>query len=82
MEEYSLKVYGTNWCIDCFRSKRFLDKHKIEYQWININQDAAARDFVRNVNNGNLSVPTIVFSDGSILTEPSSNELRHKLNLD
>ena len=38
---------------------------------------AAAR--VRAINNGNESVPTLVFPDGSTLTEPTVGELQSKL---
>lgn len=82
MNEGKIIVYGTNWCLDCFRTKRILDKYKINYQWIDINQEKDAREFVRDVNHGNLSVPTIVFPDGSTLIEPSGKELINKLNLE
>ena len=81
MSDELIKVYGTRWCGDCYREKWLLERHEINYQWININQDSNAKDFVRQVNNGNLSVPTIVFADGSILTEPSNLELLTKLGL-
>ena len=74
-----IKVYGSRWCVDCYRAKRILDKHKVAYDWIDINQDAEAKKFVGEVNNGNYVVPTIVFHDGSMLSEPSNAELRNKL---
>jgi len=39
------------------------------------------RKFVESVNHGNRSVPTIVFPDGSVLTEPADMTLRAKLGL-
>lgn len=81
MGEVGIKVYGTSWCVDCFRARRFLDAHQIAYQWINIKQDTGAQEFVRKANQGNLSVPTIVFEDGTILSEPSNSELKQKLGL-
>ena len=77
----SLTIYGTSWCGDCRRSKRFLDQHAIPYRWIDIEQDEAAADQVRVLNHGMNSVPTIVFSDGSVLTEPSNAELGRKLGV-
>lgn len=74
-----IKVYGTKWCPDCFRAKRVLDKHQTAYAWIDIEQDAAAADYVVKVNKGSRSVPTIIFPDGSILVEPSDSELEKKL---
>ena len=68
-------IYATNWCGDCKRARRFFDDHEIPYQWINIDDNPEAEQFVRTTNNGNRSVPTIVFPDGRILVEPSNRQL-------
>ena len=72
-------VYGTTWCPDCTRAKRILQQAKLEFEWINIedNNDGAA--FVKQTNRGMMSVPTILFEDGSTLTEPSNAQLAAKL---
>ena len=72
-------VYGTNWCGDCLRTRRVLDKREIQYEWINIDRDQQAEQFVLQHNNGLRSVPTIVFPDGSILVEPKFSRLVEKL---
>lgn len=79
MAEIKIKVYGTTWCPDCERAKGVLAKNSVEYDWIDISNDAAARVYVEKVNHGNRSVPTIVFTDGSILVEPSNAVLEKKL---
>lgn len=79
--EKPLIVYGTPWCPDCRRSKQFLGEHRIAYDYIDIDQDPAAQAEVERLNRGNRSVPTIVFPDGSILVEPSNEELAQKLGL-
>ena len=68
-------IYATDWCGDCKRARRFFDDHKIPYQWINIDANPEAEQFVRTANNGDRSVPTIVFPDGRILVEPSNRQL-------
>jgi glutaredoxin-like protein len=82
MPDTSIIVYGTTWCGDCRRARRFLQNHQIDFQWINIDQDREAEAYVREVNHGNRSVPTIVFPDGSILVEPSNLQLAKKLNIE
>jgi glutaredoxin-like protein len=77
----TIKVYGTNWCGDCWRSRRYLDQNKIAYDFINIDSDKEAELFVKTTNRGMRSVPTIVFADGSILVEPSNKQLAEKLGL-
>lgn len=79
--ETQIIIYGTTWCYDTFRAKKILDKNNIPYQWIDIDKDMDGRKFVEETNHGYRSVPTIVFPDGSILVEPSNDELTVKLGL-
>jgi mycoredoxin len=74
-------MYGTTWCPDCTRSKRVLATHDVEYKWIDIDEEIWAADEVIKLNNGNKSVPTILFPDGTVLVEPSDQELETKLGV-
>jgi len=73
-------MYTTEWCPDCWRAKQVMGSMKVAYQEINISEDEAAIELVIRLNNGSRSVPTIVFPDGSILTEPSTTTLVQKLH--
>ena len=75
-------VYGTRWCWDCRRTRQFLDKRQIQYEWIDIDDDKSAEAYVRKTNGGNRSVPTILFPDGDILVEPSNQALARKLQIE
>ena len=79
MPENQICVYGTRWCPDCARAKQVLNKHKVPFSWIDIEENDEARAYVEKVNKGYKSVPTIVFQDGSVLVEPSNAELEKKL---
>jgi len=81
MTDATIIIYGTNWCGDCRRTRRFLDYHTIPYQWIDIDQDKEAEQFVLKTNRGMRSVPTIVFPDGSVLVEPSNTKVAAKLGI-
>lgn len=74
-------LYGTHWCGDTRRACRFLDEHDIDYQFIDIDENKKGEEFVRNVNYGARSVPTIVFPDGTILTEPDERTLAKKCGI-
>jgi thioredoxin reductase (NADPH) len=76
-----LKVYGAPWCPDCRTSKQFLGEQRMDYDWIDIDQDPEAARYVRETNDGKQIIPTIVFPDGSFLAEPSNAELAQKLGL-
>lgn len=75
-----ISVYGTRWCGDSRRALKLLDERNIDYKWINIDKEKAGEKFVKETNQGNRSVPTIVFPDGSILVEPSNQALNEKLD--
>ena len=81
MSKAEITVYGTYWCPDCRRSKQFLGEHQIPYDWIDIDEDQAAAQFVIEKNAGKRIIPTIVFNDGSFLVEPTNAELAAKLGL-
>lgn len=80
-EKQRLIIYGTPWCPDCRRSKQFLGEHRVPYDYIDIEDDPASQAEVMRINRGYRSVPTIVFPDGSSLTEPSNEALAQKLGL-
>jgi mycoredoxin len=75
-EQHSgIVMYSTTWCGDCRRSKRWLNENNIPYTEIDIEEDAQAAAYVDQVNHGRAVVPTIIFPDGAILTEPSNTAL-------
>lgn len=74
-----LTMYTTPWCGYCFRLKSMLKSAGIRYNEIDIEEDPAAAEFVSSVNDGNRTVPTVRFADGSTLTNPSGKEVERKL---
>ena len=71
-----LTMYTTVWCGYCRRLKNQLAREGIEVTEVDIERDPAAADYVMSVNGGNQTVPTIVFPDGSTLTNPSAAQVR------
>ncbi|MEZ4866807.1 MAG: glutaredoxin domain-containing protein [Caldilineaceae bacterium] len=72
-------LYGHPACPGVAPVRAMLGQAKVAYTYINIHQDAQAAARVRALNNGNASVPTLTFPDGTHLTEPSATTLKHKL---
>lgn len=77
-----LTMYSTSWCGYCHRLKSQLDREGIGYQVIDIEHDDTAAEFVRSVNGGNQTVPTIRFPDGSALTNPTIVQVKQRLAVD
>src|SRR5210317_2121793 len=81
MSQPKITVYGAHWCPDCRQSKQFLGEHQIPYNWVDIEEDKEAEEFVIKTNKGKRIIPTITFADGSFLVEPDNAELAAKLGL-
>ncbi len=77
----NLRVIGASWCPDCKRAKTFLGQHRVAYDWVDMEDNDEAIAEVERVNGGKRSIPTIIFPDGSILVEPSNDELADKLQI-
>ena len=75
-----IKMYTTTWCPDCWRAKSVMQSQGVEFEEIDIENDEDARELVQRLNSGNMSVPTIVFADGDVMTEPSTTALMTKLS--
>jgi len=74
-----IRLYAHNACPQVPTVRGTLDRTNADYDYINIRQEPEAAALVRQINDGNESVPTLVFDDGTSLTEPSARQLTGKL---
>ncbi|HET6292312.1 MAG TPA: mycoredoxin [Kribbella sp.] len=72
-------MYSTPWCGYCHRLKGQLNRAGIEFAEVDIEQVPEAAKIVEKVNNGNQTVPTLVFADGTAMTNPSLAQVAEKL---
>lgn len=75
----SFTMYSTPWCGYCHRLKGQLDREGISYDVVDIEQVPEAAKIVEEVNNGNQTVPTLVYSDGTAQTNPSLAQVKAKI---
>ena len=81
LPQQPLTMFTTTWCGYCRRLKSQLDAAGIGYSEIDVEQVPDAAAFVESVNDGNRTVPTVVFPDGSAATNPSLAHVRERLGL-
>ncbi|CAN5134951.1 MAG: mycoredoxin [Nocardioides sp.] len=79
MSTASFTMYSTPWCGYCQRLKGQLGREGIEFTEVDIEQVPEAAEIVESVNNGNQTVPTIVYADGTAMTNPSLIQIKEKL---
>ena len=75
----AVTMYTTTWCGYCVRLKKMLQREGISYAEVDIEQDPTAAELVMRANGGNRTVPTLVFADGSALTNPSIDQVKAQL---
>ena len=66
----AVTMFSTPWCGYCHRLKAQMEREGISYAVVDVEQDPEAAAFVESVNGGNQTVPTLLFADGTTLTNP------------
>jgi mycoredoxin len=77
--EKKIVLYGSPACAGVPSVRNALERADAVYEYVDIHKVLEARERVREINHGYESVPTLVFPDGSTLTEPTRGELQAKL---
>lgn len=72
-------MYTTTWCGYCKRLKRMMQDDGINFVEVDIETTPGTAEIVEKVNNGNQTVPTLVFTDGTAMTNPSLVKVKEKL---
>lgn len=73
-----VKVYGADWCSMTTRSLEFLEEQGVDFDYIDVEEDPAASEWVKQQNHGKELKPTIDV-DGEVLSTPSNGELKKML---
>ena len=76
----AMTIYSTQWCGYCHRLMKQLDREGVGYDVVDIEDDPEAAEYVMSVNGGNQTVPTVVFGDGTALTNPSLAQVKERLS--
>ena len=74
----TVEIYGADWCGDCVRAKMLLDRHGVDYVWLDTDASEEDKERAREIS-GLAKIPVIVFPDGSFLSEPSNPQLEERL---
>ena len=79
---FPITMYVSSGCPQSWATERFINDNEVDVDLINIDKVAGAREKLIEINGGYASVPTLMFADGTRLTEPSFRQLRDKLNIE
>ena len=76
-----IRVMGSRWSPQSYEAREFLARNQIPYQWVDLDQDASARELVASVAGESPRLPVVLFPDGTSLVAPSNVELAAKAGL-
>jgi mycoredoxin len=76
-----ITMYSTSWCGPCKRLKSDLEREGIPFVQIDIENDEDAALLIETLNSGNRTVPTLVFADGTSMTNPPVSRVKEHLGL-
>lgn len=73
-----VKVYGADWCGDTRRTLQQLDNLGVDYDYVNLEQDEQASNWVKEQNEGKERKPTLKVGE-QVLSVPGAQELEGAL---
>ena len=73
-----VRVYGADWCGDTRATRYQLDSLGVQYEYLNIDRDPQAKQWVLDRNAGKRKLPTLDIR-GQILVIPDERELEEAL---
>lgn len=74
-----ITMYTTPWCGYCRALKDQMKRAGITWDEVNIEEVPEAAAKVAQINGGNQVVPTLVYSDGTSMTNPKLKQIQEKL---
>lgn len=76
-----IRVIGNRWSPQSHDMKDFLARNQIPYQWLDVELSEEAQKLAAFANCDRLSLPLVLFADGSTLLQPSIPEVAEKIGL-
>ena len=76
---HALTVYGSDACEDTTRARALLDTVGVEYNYYDVDKDAAMARTSSSLQDGGEKTPVIDFGEGVVLVEPTNEELTQAL---
>lgn len=74
-------MFTTSWCGYCRNLKRLMDQKGVAYTEVNIEEVEGTAQIVESFNNGNQTVPTLIFPDGTAATNPRIEEVVERVGV-
>ena len=73
-------IFFADWCPFCAKLIKNLDRTETPHALVDVEADGTEdiNAWIESVNDGNRIVPTVLYSDGTHVTNPAASEVRAK----
>jgi len=76
-----VRVIGHRWSPQSNEIRDFLGRNFVPHQWLNIEDDEAARQLLTTTGATTSELPVVIFTDGTFLAQPPIPDIARKLGL-
>ena len=76
-----IRLVGHRWSPASHAIREFLARNQVPFRWLDLTTDPGAKDLLELAAPGAPTLPVVVLPDGSVLSNPSPQELAEKLGL-
>jgi mycoredoxin len=77
--KHRVTVYGADWCGDTRRTLLLLEALSVDFNYVNIDEDAEGEEKVVQANNGRRRIPLVEIGEEALLRVPSDEDLERHL---
>jgi thioredoxin reductase (NADPH) len=76
-----IRVIGHRWSRESHAARDFLARNQVPYRWLDLAADAEAQELQELVGIDTRNCPILLFPDGSMLEQPTTQEIAEKIGL-
>ncbi|HWV36516.1 MAG TPA: response regulator, partial [Thermomicrobiales bacterium] len=76
-----IRVLGHRWSPESHAARDFLARNQVPFQWLDLASNPEALQLQTLINAGEMQFPVLVFPDGTILEQPTTQQIAEKIGL-
>ena len=76
-----IRVVGHRWSQESHVARDFLARNQVPYKWMDLASDREAAELLELTGNANRRSPVLIFPDGQILEQPTTEEIADKAGI-
>jgi thioredoxin reductase (NADPH) len=76
-----IRLVGHRWSAIAFDTRYFLSRNLVPYEWLDVERSAEAEELLTQLSLDASELPALVFADGTVLVQPTHEQIAEKVGL-